>query len=79
METMARYGYPAVGWRGISKAEGDRRMEHMLDDGERLKGPTSAVITTREALLTEGRPCTVVPVATAASGRLAVGERLSSG
>ena len=62
--------YPAVGWRGISKAEGGRRMEQMLDDGERQKRPTSAVITTREALLTKGRSCTVVPVATAASADL---------
>ena len=62
--------YPAVGWRGVSKAEGDRRMQQMLDDGERQKGPTSAVITTREASLTKGRPCTVVPVATAGSAEL---------
>ena len=56
-----------LGWKGISKAEEDRRGQLMLDDSKRDQRHKSGLVTLVGMRLTKARPCATVPVAAVAS------------
>ena len=54
---------PAVGWRGVSKEEEDRRNRILVEDAGRNQRRTSGLVTLATLRLTKATPCGLVPVA----------------
>ena len=53
----------APGWRGVSKAEDDRRGKLLVEDAGRNQRRTTGLVTLATARLTKAAPCTLVAVA----------------
>lgn len=58
---------PIPEWSGISKAEGERRGEALLEDARRDRRHRTGLVTLVAVRLTRSVPCALVPVAAVAS------------